>query len=181
MKQFLMVFLIGMMIPYITTLAWTGLEGNVVDEAEEVSSGEDVIYTSDLDREKKVIVIRNGRETEISVEEFLPHVLAAQIPSDFEVETLKASLAPKTEASNKMLDTINAANDEITALTNELTAMEPKQLLAVGEVPADVAAMEGYIADMKAKIAEVRGITAQEVLQTACENACRLFNISLPL
>ena len=32
-----------------------------------------------------------------------------------------------------------------------------------------------------AKIAEVRGITAQEVLQTACENACRLFNISLPL
>jgi len=75
-----------------------------------------------------------------------------------EVETLKASLAPKTEASNKMLDTINAANDEITALTNELTAMEPKQLQAVGEVPADVAAMEGYIADMKAKIAEVRMI-----------------------
>ena len=30
-----------------------------------------------------------------------------------------------------------------------------------------------------AKIAEVRGITAQEVLQTACENACRLFNITL--
>ena len=30
-----------------------------------------------------------------------------------------------------------------------------------------------------AKIAEVRGITAQEVLQAACENACRLFNISL--
>ena len=30
-----------------------------------------------------------------------------------------------------------------------------------------------------AKIAEVRCITAQEVLQTACENACRLFNITL--
>ena len=29
-----------------------------------------------------------------------------------------------------------------------------------------------------AKIAEVRGITAQEVLTAACENACRLFNIS---
>ena len=35
------------------------------------------------------------------------------------------------------------------------------------------------IAYAAAKIAEVRGITAQEVLQTACENACRLFNISL--
>ena len=31
-----------------------------------------------------------------------------------------------------------------------------------------------------AKIAEVRGITAQEVLETACENACRLFGITLP-
>ena len=31
-----------------------------------------------------------------------------------------------------------------------------------------------------AKIAEVRGITAQEVLKTACENACRLFGITLP-
>lgn len=30
-----------------------------------------------------------------------------------------------------------------------------------------------------AKIAEVRGITAQEVLTAGCENACRLFNISL--
>ena len=35
------------------------------------------------------------------------------------------------------------------------------------------------IAYAAAKIAEVRGITAQEVLQTACENACHLFNISL--
>lgn len=35
------------------------------------------------------------------------------------------------------------------------------------------------IAYAAAKIAEVRGITAQEVLQTACENAFRLFNISL--
>ena len=31
-----------------------------------------------------------------------------------------------------------------------------------------------------AKIAEARGITAQEVLETACENACRLFGITLP-
>ena len=28
-----------------------------------------------------------------------------------------------------------------------------------------------------AKIAEVRGITAQEVLRAGCENACRLFNL----
>ena len=26
----------------------------------------------------------------------------------------------------------------------------------------------------------LRGITAQEVLETACENACRLFGITLP-
>ena len=90
MKQFFAVFLVGMMIPYITTLACTGLEGNVVDEAAEAVSGEDVRYASDLDGEKKVIVIRNEREVGLSVEEFLPYVLAAQIPADFEMETLKA-------------------------------------------------------------------------------------------
>ncbi|MBP3704116.1 MAG: TatD family hydrolase [Clostridia bacterium] len=31
-----------------------------------------------------------------------------------------------------------------------------------------------------AKIAEVRGITAQEVLTAGCENACRLFSIPMP-
>ena len=101
MKQFLTIFVIGMMIPYITTLAWTGrVEDFGVGTGSELS-GEANTEFSDVDEaavsgaamngtEKQVVVIRNGRETGISVEAFLPHVLAAQIPADFEMETLKA-------------------------------------------------------------------------------------------
>jgi len=88
MKQFLLVFLAGMMIPYMTTLAWTGrISDTVPVHAEAEAMESDGTLKSG---EKRVVVIRNGRETEISVEEFLPHVLAAQIPADFEMETLKA-------------------------------------------------------------------------------------------
>lgn len=89
MKQFLMVFLIGMMIPYITTLAWTGKSEKMENRSQSAAVAEPAGSKFD-NNGKKVIVIRNGRETEISVEEFLPYVLAAQIPSDFEMETLKA-------------------------------------------------------------------------------------------
>lgn len=89
MKQFLMVFLIGMMIPYMTTLVWTGKSEKMENRSQSAAAAEPAGSKFD-NNGKKVIVIRNGRETEISVEEFLPYVLAAQIPSDFEMETLKA-------------------------------------------------------------------------------------------
>ena len=61
------------MFPYITTLAWTGrVEGNET-------------YTNG-----KVIIESMKENRAVSTEEYLVHVLAAQIPADFEVETLKA-------------------------------------------------------------------------------------------
>lgn len=81
MKKFLVMFLTMTCIPYVTTLAWSGriADGNI--------AGIDLSREED---EKTVIVVRNEKESRISAEEFLIHVLAAQIPADFEQETLKA-------------------------------------------------------------------------------------------
>lgn len=73
MRHFLLVLLIMIMIPYVSTLAWTGrLEG-----------GRD-------HGERLTIVERENKCIPMEVEEYLVHVLAAQIPADFEPETLKA-------------------------------------------------------------------------------------------
>lgn len=71
------------MIPYVTTLAWTGrLEGNRERSKEN--------YFLDSGTDRTILVERGEKESEVSVEEFLVHVLAAQIPAEFGPETLKA-------------------------------------------------------------------------------------------
>ena len=73
MRRFFFLLLIMIMIPYITTLAWTGrLEGY-----EQYTNG-------------KVLIEGEKENRAITIEEYLISVLAAQIPADFEVETLKA-------------------------------------------------------------------------------------------
>lgn len=75
MRRYLLVLFIMIMIPYITTLAWTGkletVEGNIT-------------------KDSTVIVERKETSAEQTVEDYLVHVLAAQIPAEFESETLKA-------------------------------------------------------------------------------------------
>lgn len=74
MRRFLLVLFIMIMIPYVSTLAWTGrLE-----------------FIEDSSNEKNVIVEQDKKGLAISVEEYLVHVLAAQIPAEFAPETLKA-------------------------------------------------------------------------------------------
>ena len=59
MKRFFMVLWMTVMIPYVTTLAWTGR-------------------------------IRTDTGTEVPAEEFLTGVVAAEIPAEYGIETLKA-------------------------------------------------------------------------------------------
>lgn len=86
MKKFLVIFITMTCIPYVTTLAWSGriADGNIfgIDFSDKDMEAED--------GERSVIVVRNGTENRISVEDFLIYVLAAQIPADFGMETLKA-------------------------------------------------------------------------------------------
>lgn len=86
MKRFLAVLSVMVLIPYVTTLAWTGRLGGA-DDPGIVREWEDGMKEN---RSPAVIIRQNGREFHISVEEFLVPVLAAQIPADFGPETLKA-------------------------------------------------------------------------------------------
>ena len=94
MRRFLLVLFIMVMIPYATTLAWTGrLEGiNYRGSKEKFGS---LGWSSQKDSaagavERKIVIEQDKKEVGLSVEEYLVHVLAAQIPADFEMETLKA-------------------------------------------------------------------------------------------
>lgn len=78
MRRFILILFIMIMIPYVTTLAWTGRLESVKGNST-IDSGK-----------RKVVVERDEQESAITIEEYLIYVLAAQIPADFEEETLKA-------------------------------------------------------------------------------------------
>lgn len=95
------------MIPYVTTLAWTGRLEEAKDSGKSKGFENTIwgkeIFARNKQREsgenssirigtglRNVIVERDNKELTTSVEEYLVHVLAAQIPVDFEAETLKA-------------------------------------------------------------------------------------------
>ncbi len=95
MRRFLMVLGIVILIPYLTTLAWTGkLETGGVGSGETNGTGNfwsgNFYGNAQTGSERSVVVMRNGVERTISVEEFLVHVLASQISAEFGPETLKA-------------------------------------------------------------------------------------------
>ena len=73
--------ILGLMIPYLSTLAWTGtIRGQEyqVEQQEQTDSG------------RRVLLDRGQGGTYVDVEEYLPGMLAKQIPADFEMEALKA-------------------------------------------------------------------------------------------
>ena len=91
MRRFLAVLFVMVMIPYVTTLAWTGRIAPSEKETAEVSPGIFAGAAAESVRDSRSVVVeRNGRESAVSVEEYLVHVLAAQIPVEFGPETLKA-------------------------------------------------------------------------------------------
>ncbi len=84
-----------LMIPYVATLAWTGrleLAENIEEPHRSVFSKDGAVGTGQNSdgNMRTVIIERNEKQQEIPVEEFLVHVIAAQIPADFEQETLNA-------------------------------------------------------------------------------------------
>ena len=91
MRRFLVVLFLMVMIPYVTTLAWTGrLErGSAATTAMAAAESSPESFGIPAG-ERRIVVRRDEREVAVSVEEFLIHVLAAQIPADFGPETLKA-------------------------------------------------------------------------------------------
>lgn len=99
MKRFLTVLMIMVMIPYVTTMAWTGRigGGDFTGFEELAGAGGEGSQGGSLGTDgngaagrRYVAVEREGKVSRIPAEDFLVHVLAAQIPADFGPETLKA-------------------------------------------------------------------------------------------
>ena len=106
-----MACILALLIPYIVTLAWTGR----VEERREIP-----LITSG----KKIILDRKSGESYIDVEEYLPGVVARQIPADYGREALRAqAIIARTYIYGKM----NGLN-EVKESELSMNYMEEKQM-----------------------------------------------------
>lgn len=119
MRQFLSVLFIMVMIPYMTTMAWTGQ----LKEKEPVRTEAGSTFGTPAG-EKMVITVRQDKEVSVPVEEFLIHVLAAQIPAEFGPETLKAQAVL---ARTYIYDVMNGA-DQIYEEELDMDALSREQM-----------------------------------------------------
>lgn len=89
-KKTVMACILALLFPYIITLAWTGK----IEERKEIpiiSSG------------KKIILDRKNGESYMDVEEYLPGVVAKQMPADYGKEALRAqAIIARTYIYGKM-------------------------------------------------------------------------------
>ena len=90
MKRFLTVLMIMVMIPYVTTMAWTGRigGGDFTGFEELAGAGGEGSQGGSLGTDgngvagrRYVAVEREGKVSRVPAEDFLVHVLAAQIPA----------------------------------------------------------------------------------------------------
>lgn len=144
MRRFLMVLFIMVMIPYVTTLAWTGRLEEAKDSGK-IEGFENTIWGKEIFARNKqqesgenssirigtglrnVIVERDNKELTTSVEEYLVHVLAAQIPADFEAETLKAqAILARTYIYGLMENRTDIYEDEL-----DMDALSTEQMKAL--------------------------------------------------
>jgi stage II sporulation protein D len=90
MKKAVMACILALLFPYIITLAWTGK----IEEKKEIP-----IITSG----KKIILDRKNGESYMDVEEYLPGVVAKQMPADYGREALRAqAIIARTYIYGKM-------------------------------------------------------------------------------
>lgn len=103
--------LLALLLPYIITLAWTG-RVEVEKPAPMVLSG------------KRILLDRDGRKSYMDVEEYLPGVVAKQIPADYGREALRAqAIIARTYIYLKM-----NGQDEIRESELHMEYLEEKQL-----------------------------------------------------
>ena len=80
-KRIIWAAVIGLMVPYVGTLAWTGtIRGEELsyEQKKGVSGG------------RRILLDRSGGSYYMDMEEYLPGVIARQMPVEFEPEALKA-------------------------------------------------------------------------------------------
>lgn len=150
MRKAAAVCLMAILIPYITTLAWTGrVEGN----------------TDRGSRTGRVILLdRGGSLSPVGLEEYLIGITALQIPAEYEKEAVKAqAIIARTYLYKQM-----QGNDRIEESALDLDYLEQSQMEALW-------GKEDYLANYK-KIRDAVSETAGQVLKYEGDYIMPLFH-----
>ncbi len=110
MRKIAAVCLTVMLIPYVTTLAWTGRADGTV-QAGGLSG-------------KTILLDREGAQRAVDLEEYLIGVAAVQIPSDFEMEAAKAQAIIARTAICRQMD----GKEEIAESALDMDYLEQEQM-----------------------------------------------------
>ena len=113
MRKTAAICLLALLIPYITTLSWTGrVEGS----------------TARIPRSGKTILLdREGAARSIEREEYLIGILAVQIPADYEMEALKAQAIIARTALCRQME----GKEEIAESSLDMDYLEQGQMEAM--------------------------------------------------
>ena len=113
--------LTGMFVPYVGTLAWTG-----------TIHGEELHYEQqkELSGKRRILLDRGGKAYYMDLEEYLPGVIARQMPVEYEPEALKAqAIIARTYICRQMEAAGN--KDEIAESSLDMDFAETDQLRAL--------------------------------------------------
>ena len=117
MKRFFMVLWMTVMIPYVTTLAWTGR-------------------------------IRTDTGTEVPAEEFLTGVVAAEIPAEYGIETLKAQAVLARTYIYRLVD------PGLERIREEELDIDCLSMREMGKIRTAVQEAEGLVAEYDGELIE---------------------------
>lgn len=113
MRRFILGFLIVLLLPYVTTLAWSGAVNGLAGLSGLGAVGENGRVFGDpgsdeaqrTGQQQRRIYLEGGQKGYLSVEDYLPGLVAEQIPAEYELEALKAqAIIARTYIYGKMGD-----------------------------------------------------------------------------
>ena len=135
-KRVIWAALTGLMVPYVGTLAWTG-----------TIRGEELRYEQqkEVSGRRRILLDRTGGSYYMDMEEYLPGVIARQVPVEYEPEALKAqAIIARTYICRQM----EGAGDE-----EEIARIHPSLTTPRGlsrrcgdrRIPADTSPFQGIV------------------------------------
>lgn len=144
-KRVVWAILTGLFVPYVGTLAWTG-----------TIHGEEMHYEQkkELSGKRRILLDRGGKSYYMDLEEYLPGVIARQMPVEYEPQALAAqAVTARTYICRQMEAAGN--EEEIAESALDMDFAEPDQLKALW----GTSQFPGYYAKLEEAVAATRGIT----------------------
>lgn len=172
MKRFVTVLAVMVLIPYVTTLAWTGRlgEGDITGLPDDGDFGFGT--ASGTDGTRTVVVERNGRETAVPAEAFLVSVLAAQIPADFGPETLKAQAVLARTYIYREMDGTDSIPEEALDM-DALSQTQMEKLWGSGEFAENYGKLKSAVSETEGMYLACEGVPIEPFFCRAAAGSTR--------